>query len=191
MRVQRFDAGILLIVATMSAVVFSQRKSAPETFTANLRALGDQGGSGSATIQINVRRYTPEADRTAVETALKSGGYRAFLDALRKAPEVGSVVFNGQTWAIRWARERPATNGRTIALVTDQPIHFVGGGATTPKPRTGYEVALIQIRMDDGGFGTGTMAAAARVRPGGDTGVLVDDYAARPIQLVSVVRKIE
>ena len=34
------------------------------------------------------------------------------------------------------------------------------------------------------------MAAAARVKPGGETGVQIDDYADEPIKLVTVSRKI-
>jgi len=34
------------------------------------------------------------------------------------------------------------------------------------------------------------MAAAARVKPGGETGVQVDDYADQPIKLTGVARKI-
>jgi hypothetical protein len=191
MRVHMLAPAALLIVATMPAMVLSQRKGAPETFTANLLALGGKGGAGSATLMINVQRYTPDSDRTAVEEALKSGGYPAFLTALRKAPEVGSVAFNDRKWAIRWARERPTRNGRMIVLVTDQPIHFVGGGAVDAKPRAGYEVAVIQMTVDDVGLGNGSMAAAARVKPDGEAGVVIDDYAEQPIKLTSVVRKID
>jgi hypothetical protein len=191
MRVQMLAPAVLLIFSTTPAMVLSQSRGAPETFTANLLALGGKGGAGSATIQINVQRYTPEADLTAVETALKSGGYPAFLTALRKAPEVGSVVFNDRKWTIRWARERPTSKGRTIVLVTDQPIHFVGGGAIDAKPRAGYDVAVIQMQVDDVGLGNGSMAAAANVKPGGETGVVLGDYADQPIKLVTVVRKIQ
>ena len=68
-------------------------------------------------------------------------------------------------------------------------MHFVGGGAIDAKPRDGYDVAVIQMRVDDTGLGTGTMAAAAKVKPGGDTGVVIDDYAEQPIALTKVVRK--
>ena len=190
MRVQMLAPAFLLIVSTTPAIVLSQIGGAPETFTADLLAIGGKGGAGSATLVINVQRYTPEPDRIAVETALKSGGYPAFLAALRKAPEVGTVVFNDRKWTIRWARERPGLKGRVIVLVTDQPIHFVGGGAIDAKPRAGYDVAVIQMRVDDTGLGTGTMAAAANVKPGGDTGVVIDDYAEQPIALTKVVRKI-
>jgi hypothetical protein len=190
MRVSILMSAALLLVAATPGTVLSQRPGAPETFTANLQAAGPKGGALAATIVIDIRRYTPDADRTAVETALKQGGYPSFLIALRKAPEVGTVSGVEQKWAIRWAREQSTPKGRTIVVVTDQPIFFVGGGRTNAKPRAGYEVAVIQMHVDDVGLGQGSMAAAARVKPGGETGVQIDDYAEQPIKLVTVVRKI-
>ena len=189
MRVQMLAPALLLIVSTTPVMFLSQLAGAPETFTADLLAIGGKGGAASADLVINVQRYTPEGDRAAVETALKSGGYPAFLAALRKAPEVGTVAFKDRKWTIRWARERPGLKGRTIVLVTDQPMYFVGGGAIDAKPREGYDVAVIQMQVEDTGLGTGTMAAAAKVKPGGDTGVVIDDYAEQPITLTKVVRK--
>jgi hypothetical protein len=182
--------GLLALSASLGAVQAPPRNSgAPETFSANAQVKGG-GGALAATIQIQIQRYTPDFDRTAVETALKSGGYPAFLTALRKAPEVGSVSVGDQKFAIRWAREQKTAKGRTIVVVTDKPVFFVGGGSTDAKPRAGYEVAVIQMEVDDVGLGSGTMAAAARVKPGGEAGVQIDDYAAEPIKLVTVNRKI-
>jgi hypothetical protein len=45
--------------------------------------------------------------------------------------------------------------------------------------------------VDTAGFGKGTMTAAARVKPDGEGGVIVDDYADKPIELISVTRKIQ
>jgi hypothetical protein len=187
----------VVIVPALLLVAFSpgearQSASAPETFTANIQALGAKGGAAAATIEIDIRRYTPDADRTAVETALKTGGYAAFLTALRKAPEVGSVSLADKKWAIRWAREQPSGKyGRRIVVVTDQPMFFIGGGAADAKPRAGYEVAVIEMTVDNVGLGKGTMTAAAKVKPGGDAGVRIDDYAEKPIQLVTVSKKLK
>ena len=169
-----------------------QSAGAPETFTANIQALGAKGGAAAATIEIDIRRYTPEADRTAVEAALKQGGYAAFLTALRKAPEVGSVSMADKKWAIRWAREQQSGKyDRRIVVVTDQPMFFVGGGAADAKPRAGYEVAVIEMTVDNVGLGKGTMTAAAKVKPGGESGVRIDDYAEKPIQLTTVSKKLK
>ena len=87
------------------------------------------------------------------------------------------MLGGGQPYAIRYAREKVESGGRTIVLVTDKPVFFLGGGRADAKPRAGYEVAVLQIQLDGTGQGRGTMAAAARVRPDGDGGVLLDDYA--------------
>ena len=70
-------------------------------------------------------------------------------------------------------------------------MFFVGGGAADAKPRAGYEVAVIEMTVDTVGLGKGTMTAAARVKPGGTSGVQIDDYAEKPIQLVTVSKKLK
>jgi hypothetical protein len=158
----------------------------PETFTANAQVKGP-GGAAATTIRIQIDRYTPDFDRKSVEGALKGGGYPAFLTALRKAPSVGTVGIGDQQFAIRYARQQPAAkDGRTIVLVTEKPVFFVGGGATDAKPRAGYEVAVLRFEVDSIGLGAGSMAAAARVKPDGEGGVQLDDYASEPIKLVTV-----
>ena len=181
--------GLMALAASPRAGQTPRNSGAPETFSANAQAKG-AAGAIAATILIDIQRYTPDFDRTAVESALKGGGYPAFLTALRKAPEVGSVAVGDQKFAIRWAREQKTAKGRTIVVVTDKPVFFVGGGSATAKPRAGYEVAVLQLLMDEVGLGSGSMAAAARVKPGGETGVQIDDYADEPIKLVTVSRKI-
>jgi hypothetical protein len=57
------------------------------------------------------------------------------------------------------------------------------------KSRAGYTAAVIRLDVDVIGTGTGTMYAAAMVRPTEDgSGVKVDDYADQPLQLVMVTK---
>ena len=179
--------GLMSVLVSPGAAQTGDTRGAPETFSANAQAKAGAGAI-AATIQIHVERYTPDFDRTAVETALKQGGYSGFVHALRKAPEVGYVAAGDKKFPIRWAREQKTAKGRTIVVITDTPIYFVGGGGADAKPRAGYEVAVIQLVVDDIGLGSGSMAAAARVKPGGETGVQIDDYADKPITLVTVRR---
>ena len=182
--------GVLALAASPRAVQSPRNSGAPETFTANAQVKG-AAGAIAATIQIQIQRYTPDFDRTSVESALKGGGYPSFLTALRKAPEVGSVGIGDQKFAIRYAREEKTAKGRTITVVTDKPMFFVGGGRADAKPRAGYEVGAIQMMVDDVGLGSGTMTGAARIKPGPEgVGVQVDDYADEPIKLVTVSRKL-
>jgi hypothetical protein len=69
-------------------------------------------------------------------------------------------------------------------------VYFVGGGRADPKPREGFELAVVRLAVDEIGLGTGTLAAAARVRLDGAGGVTVEDYADEPIRLTFVSRVI-
>jgi hypothetical protein len=167
----------------------SRTQTAPEAFRAQLQSR-TAAGALAATIRLQVDRYTPEADRKAMTEAIAHGGYAAFLEALRKAPAVGYVQIEDVKVTLRWAREVKTPQGRDISLVTDAPVYFVGGGAATPKPREGFELAVVRLTIDEIGLGSGTIAAAARVKPDGAGGVVIEDYAAETIKLTSVSRVI-
>ena len=167
-----------------------RRDPLPESFTATAQFLGE-GGAAATTLKIRVERYTPDADREAVLEALSQGGYPGFVTALRKAPVVGSVAIGGHTFDIRWARESPIANGRSIVLATDKPMFFIGAGSPTAKPREGFEVGVISFNVNDSGMGYGgKMAAAARVKRG-ETGIEIADYADKLTELRTVMRDIK
>jgi hypothetical protein len=157
----------------------------PETFDLVATVTGNTKGSITANMTVTLDRYTPEHERAKMTDGLKYNGYPGFLNALRAAPQVGTLELAGEKFAIRWAREVPSATGRTVTLVTDQPVFFVGGGRKDAKSKGGYETSVMQLVLDKGGKGHGVMAAAARVKPGGETGVRIDDYAAKPVQLTA------
>jgi hypothetical protein len=168
-----------------------RRPTAPETFRAHANVTSKEGLAGAMFVDIHVDKYSRDADRDVMTNALKTGGYPALLTAVRNAPAVGTVTIGKDTYTIRWAREqRSGENKRTISIVTDKPMYFVGGGNVNAKPRAGYELAVVQFDIDDAGVGQGTMAAAARIKPGGPNGFIIDDYADQPIKLTSISRSI-
>jgi hypothetical protein len=169
----------------------AQAASQPEVLSGTAQ-VKNATGAVSGTLEVRLRRVTPEFDRKAVETALKEGGYPRFLTAIRNAPEVGQLVLGGGApFSIRYATERADGGGRRLVLVTDKPVYFVGGGRADANvaARKGFEVAVVEILLDANGAGTGSMAAAARVRPDGDGGVLLDDFAEQLITLSGMTRK--
>jgi hypothetical protein len=161
----------------------------PEVFTGMAQAKNDKGAV-SGTLEVRLRRVTPAFDKQAVEVALKEGGYPRFLTAIRNAPEVGQLVLaGGAPFAIRYARELVEKGTRSIIFVTDKPVYFVGGGRAEAPLRKGFEVAVIEITIDGKGAASGWMAAAARVRPNGDGGVMLDDFSETLITVTDIVRK--
>src|SRR5215471_6961015 len=182
--------GLLLSGIVAPAPQSKNFKGAPETFSARAQ-VATETARGDVYLTIKVDKYTPDKEREAVLKALQSGGSSAFVDALRKTPVAGQIEIGKQTFAIRWAREVSDDKGRVITLVTEKPVYFVGAGVPGAKSREGYDVAVVQLKMDPAGIGEGTMAAAARVKPGEPTGVQVDDYGSEPVKLLSVTRKIQ
>ena len=58
----------------------AQAANQPEVFTGTAQAK-NATGAVSGTLEVRLRRVTPEFDKKAVETALKEGGYPRFLTA--------------------------------------------------------------------------------------------------------------
>ena len=172
------------------AIVLSAPQTAPETFdlVGALTAKGGTTGAITVPMILQLDRLTPEFERTKMTDGLKYGGYPGFLKALREAPSVGTLEVAGEKFNVRWAREVPTATGRTLTFVTDQPVFFAGSGRRGAKPTAGYEVAVAQLALGKNGRGDGTLAAAARVKPGGETGVRIDSYAETPIALTATVR---
>jgi hypothetical protein len=186
--VTRAKALFIVVVLAVSGSIAAQT-GAPEVLVGTAE-VKNATASLTAVVEVRLRRMTPEFDRKTVETALREGGYPRFVTALRNAPEVGQVVLGGGAPStIRYARERVDSGNRIIVIVTDQPMYFVGGGRAVSEARKGYEVAVLEIRLDADGAGLGSMAAAARVRPDGDGGVLLDDFAEQPMTLRGIKRK--
>jgi hypothetical protein len=172
------------------ALVLAAPQAGPEAFDIVATATAKTGAAGAVTVPmiLKIDRYTPEHERTKMTEGLKYRGYPGFLNALREAPAVGSLEAAGQTFVVRWAHWVPSATGRTISIVTDTPVFFVGGGRRGAKSTAGYEVAVLQLVLDKDGKGQGTMAAAARVKPGGETGVRIDNYAETPLKLTATMR---
>jgi hypothetical protein len=182
-----------LILAVPIALAGSQalKDTAPESFRANAQITGAAGGAASALV-IKIDKYTSDADHKVLADTLKSGGNSAFVEALRKAPALGTLTIGQRSFTIRWARTQPiGTDHRRVAIVTDQPVFFAGAGAVDAKPTSGYDLAVAEFTVDAVGLGKGTMASAAKVKAGGPTGVEIEDYSGKRIELMTVTRELK
>jgi hypothetical protein len=153
----------------------------PRTITATAAIKG--GTAVETTVTIHVERLMAEEDYKRVADALRYGGYPKFLDALRSLPVIGHLEAGRQKADLKYARVRTTDKGEMLVVGADRPVYFLGAGQPEAKPKAGYETAFLQLEIDANGVGEGTMAAAARVKPGGGGSVVIDDYAAEPIRL--------
>jgi hypothetical protein len=181
-------AAVALAVPVALVAAQAQKSFAPESFKANGQITGVAGGVASA-MTIAIDKYTSDADHQALADTLKKGGSAAFDSALKKAPAIGKLTIGSRSFTIRWART-VAVGGdhRRVAAATAEPIFFAGAGAVDAKPTAGYDLGVIEFTIDSVGLGTGTMAPAAKVKAGGDTGVEIEDYSGKRIELMTVTR---
>ena len=122
-------AAVSMAAALAASIAQPTATATPaETFhvTATASPAGEAEGSVTLKMVIRIDRYTPEHDRTTMTDGLKYGGYPGFLKALRAAPAAGSLAVAGRRYVIRWARQVPQGADRTISLVTDKPVFFIG-----------------------------------------------------------------
>lgn len=189
MAVRALSASLLLVASVVLAGAQSVRPTAPESFRAQGQVLGTAGGV-AAEFAIQIDRYTADVDHQAVADALKQSGYPAFLEKLRALPVAGTLKVANRSIAVRWAREQDQGSGRRIVLITDAPVFFFGGGAVDAKPTEGYDVAVVELTVDSVGLGKGSLAPAARVKPGGPAGVQIEEYAGKLITLNTVARNV-
>jgi len=137
----------------------------------------------TSTVTLRLERPMRATDLRRTTDGFKYNGYAGFLNALRQAPAIGSIQAGSRKVDIRYARDEATEQGHRLVLVADRPLYFLAGGATEPKERAGYELTVVELQLDAQNAGTGRMAAAARVTPSGDGGVVLDDYAEAPVQL--------
>ena len=131
-------------------------------------------------VTIRVERPMLDSARTRVTDALKFGGYANFVTTLRTVAAAGTIATPSAKVEIRYTREEPSGTGSRLVLVADRPLIFLGDPS---KAKAGFELTIVDLLIDDRGGITGTLAGAARVRPSGDGGVLLDTYAEEPVQL--------
>jgi hypothetical protein len=174
-----------VLVLALAILTQAGAATGPETYQVNGTIAGEGAVAGSVTVTMTLRldEYSPERARAVMTDALKYRGYPGFLLALREAPIVGSLDIGDQKFMIRWAHQVPSGAGRTITIVTDTPIFFFGARKPGAKSTKGYEVAVMKIEVNEAGRGDGTMAAAARIKPDGSGGVILDQYAETPLKL--------
>jgi hypothetical protein len=185
MRNQRIRWGLAVLgIAGLSVMVRAQ--SYPMTLDAYAEVAGPNKPA-TASFVIHLDGLMQDDSFRTVADALKSGGIPRFLPALRALPAIGYIELANTRTDIKYARVR--SGDALLVIGTDQPIHFVRGGVPEAKPKAGYDVGVIELKLDAQGNGFGLMAAAARVKPAVDGSLLIDDYADAQIRLAVKLRK--
>jgi len=182
-----------LAVAYVSPAGASDGRALPfqqETFNANAQAVGT-GISGQTRVFITISRWSTDEERNELATVLAEQGSNALAEALAKQEETGFIRFpQVQTQfpsvRLRYAREFPTANGRTIILATDRPIGWAEA-ILRPQRTVNNQISLIQLDVDADGNGEGAMALGVELTVNEETNTLgISTISSQPIRLANV-----
>ena len=158
----------------------------PERFTAFAVSLGGRAvRPGADTIQIDVRRWSSEADRQKLLETLQTKGPEKLLDTLQDLREVGNIrTPDSIGYPLHYADQHPLPEGgRHVVIATDRPISF---WEAVNRPRTiDYPFTVIELDLGRDGTGEGKMSLATKIISH-DNIVELENYEAQPVMLKQV-----
>lgn len=175
-----------------------------QSFTANAIAMGTSNPpilppGRSARLDINITRWSTEAEREALFGELVEKGQQGLITALRKQEETGWVRITGPTERgsmttfpserFRYARETLNEDGsRRVVLAFDRPIS-VYEAVRRPRWRD-YDMTLLVMDLDAEGKGIGQLAIGVQLEFQAETRTLViENFGTEPVRLTSVSQR--
>jgi len=190
---------VVFALALMTSGLQAQRGTSGSNLDLPLRITGtaiSAGGFrnpiGTARIEIHLNRLSTPDQRNDLLQRLKQDGQGGLLEALRKAPSVGTIRLNTElAWDLRYASMRPgAGNTVQLSLATDRPMSFQ---ELWDQPQySDYPFTLINMELVPERKGKGTMILAAQITAE-ETGrfVHVENYGSMPVQLNDLEAQID
>jgi hypothetical protein len=173
-------AALLVGAAALEAQTLGQK----ERFTA-VAIVNNNLGSGAGTVQMDVTRWSTQAERMELLNVLQKSGAEKLLDTLQDMRPVGTIKTpDSLAYDLRYANQTPLPEGgRRIVLATDRPIGF---WEATRRPRTiDYPFTVIQMEIDRNGEGKGTLSYATKIISQGDT-IVLENFATQPVMLTKI-----
>jgi len=174
------------LLAAVPAVAKKDKGEYMERFLARGYTIASAAG-GTSIVEIGIKRWSTDEERTALLTALADGGSQALAGALGKQDDLGFIRFDTGRQTLRYAREylAPDGQGRVIMLATDRPVGLVEWAERFRTMQ--YTVSIVELQLNAKDKGEGTIIAGAEVKLNKEEGTLnIENYAVQPIRLTSV-----
>lgn len=181
----RFATSVACL-ALATVVVRTQTLGTPERFTA---AAINTNRAAAGNIDIQVDRWSSDAERDKLINALEMKGADHLLDVLQDLPVKGNFRAPGQLgWDIRYARHDATDDGgERVLLATDRPIGFL---ESANQPRSiNYPFTIIELQLNRAGEGEGRMSLATKVIfDKKKNRITLENFELQPVLLTQVKR---
>lgn len=188
MRSLRTFGCAVLGVAVLSLVpVQAQPDSGPLHLRAFAVNMSNVATGANADVDINITRWSTEAERQKLITAFVEKGPTKLLDALQDQKPVGIFKLpNRLGYDLRFARRIPLEDGgQRLVILTDRPMpewEVREQGRTVDYPFT-----LIQIQLKKDGTGEGKLSVATKIELNKkDNAVELENWESEPVRLNNI-----
>jgi hypothetical protein len=180
---------VAALVTVLSLVATAQSNAQPEEFTAfAVNLASDIPAAATATVDINITRWSAESERNTLAQTLREKGPDALLRALQKVRPVGRIKTpDSLGYDLRYAHQEPVEEGgRRIVIATDRPIGF---WEARNRPRSiDYPFTVIEMHLDNNGVGEGRLSLATKITAGANV-IVLENYSSQPVLLTQVKSK--
>jgi len=180
-------AGMTALALEPSTRVAAQIPDAPLRMTAFAVNMSNVGRGGANTVDIQIDRWSTDAERQQLVAAFTEKGSDALLRELQRLKKVGFIRLpNTLGYDLHFARKHPGDDGgQQIIIATDRRIGF---WEARDQPRTmDYPFTLIDIRLKPSGEGEGKMSVATKISFNKKKNALeLENYSSEPVRLTTV-----
>ena len=181
--------GLAVLGWTMLSVIpgHAQTNQPPLKLTAFAINMANVATGANAQVDINITRWSTEAERQKLITTFTEKGPAKLLDALQDQKPVGYFKLpNRLGYDLRFARQIPLEDGgRRILILTDRPISEF---EAREQPRTmDYPFTLIDLRIKKDGTGVGKAAVATKIIFNKKKNIVeLENYSSEPVRLNNI-----
>jgi hypothetical protein len=176
-----------LLLAGAAPYLDAQSNQPAERFRAFAVNMSGVGRTGSGTVDIQIDRWSSDAEREKLIQVFMEKGPNKLLDALQDTKKVGYIrAPQTLAWDLRYARQIEGEDGgRTIIIVTDRPINFQE--ARNQARTMDYPFTLIQMNLDKDGNGEGKASVATKITYNKKKNTVeLENYGTQPVMLTKV-----
>jgi hypothetical protein len=166
------------------------QKGAAVRYTANAINMDSSVRLKATTVDIVVNRWSTDAEREQLHTALVEQGQGKLLKTLQAMPKVGYIKTpDALSYDLHYAHRIPVgdTGAERVVLTTDRPINF--WEAANSSRTLDYPFMVIELRMTSTGEGEGKLTVATKISQDPATKqIVLENYGDQPVRLLNVRR---
>jgi hypothetical protein len=181
---------VVSVISWAGASIVASAQKPLATYSA--QAVNLDGGPGAVTglLQIQVTRWSSDAERDRVTEALVEKGEDSLLEVISKLPSAGTLRTPSTVGhPLRYARRTTTgTGGETIVIITNRPMSF--GELRNAPPSRDYPFTVIRLQLNSQGQGQGQLMIATRIMADKATkDIAFENFTAGVVQLQNVRRE--